>query len=70
MPAIHVARIASPASTTGPILGPSYQMFVATPDKDGLDIAGVRPMQIRVPLGTTMAWNIRAPGHRSSDLFG
>jgi hypothetical protein len=53
-----------------PILGSSYEMFVPKPDKDGLDIAGVRPMQIRVPLGTTMAWNIRAPGHRNPDLCG
>ena len=53
-----------------PVLGPSYKMFVPRPDKDGLDVAGIRPMQIRVPLGTTMAWNIRAPGHRSPDLCG
>jgi len=53
-----------------PVLGASYQMFVPRPDKDGLDIAGIRPMQIRVPLGTTMGWNIRAPGHRSPDLCG
>lgn len=53
-----------------PILGPSYQQFVPKPDKDGLDIAGIRPMQIRVPLGTTMGWNIRAPGHRSPTLCG
>jgi len=53
-----------------PVLGPSYKMFVPRPDKDGLDVAGIRPMQIRVPLGTTMGWNIRAPGHRSPDLCG
>ncbi len=53
-----------------PLLGPSYQMFVPRPDRDGLDIAGIRPMQIRVPLGTTTGWNIRAPGHRSPDLCG
>src|SRR6266513_3482782 len=53
-----------------PVLGPSYKMFVPRPDKDGLDIAGIRPMQIRVPLGTTMGWNIRAPGHRKPDLCG
>ncbi len=53
-----------------PELGPSYEMFVPAPDKDGHDIAGIRPMQIRVPLGTTMGWNIRAPGHRSPDLCG
>jgi len=51
-----------------PELGPSYDMFVPAPDKDGHDIAGIRPMQIRVPLGTTMGWNIRAPGHRAPDL--
>ena len=27
-------------------------------------------MQIRVPLGTTMGWNLRAPGHRAPDLCG
>ena len=53
-----------------PVLGPSYKMLVPRPDKDGLDVAGIRPMQIRVPLGTTMGWNIRAPGHRSPDLCG
>ena len=53
-----------------PILGPSYQTYVPRPDDDGLDIAGVRPMQVRVPLGTTMGWNIRAPGHRTPDLCG
>jgi hypothetical protein len=53
-----------------PLLGPSYKMFVPRSDNDGLDIAGIRPMQIRVPLGTTMGWNIRAPGHRNPDLCG
>jgi hypothetical protein len=53
-----------------PILGASYQTFVPRADDDGLDIAGVRPMQIRVPLGTTMGWNIRAAGHRNPDLCG
>ena len=53
-----------------PILGRSYQMFVPKADQDGLDIAGIRPMQVRVPLGTTMGWNIRAPGHRAPTLCG
>ncbi len=51
-----------------PLLGPSYHMFVPKPGDDGIDIAGIRPMQIRVPLGTTTGWNIRAPGHRFPDL--
>jgi hypothetical protein len=53
-----------------PSLGASYSMFVPKPDKDGLDIAGIRPMQIRAPLGTTMAWNVRAAVHRGPDLCG
>jgi hypothetical protein len=39
-------------------------------DKDGLDLAGVRPMQIRVPLGTNAGWNVRAPGRREGNLCG
>ena len=36
----------------------------------GLDIAGIRPMQIRVPLGTSTGWNVRAAGHREPTLCG
>jgi hypothetical protein len=54
-----------------PELGPSYKLFVPKPDeKDGLDIAGVRPMEIRVPLGTNVGWNVRAPGFRAPELCG
>ena len=49
-----------------PVLGPTYTQFVPKPDEDGLDIAGVRPMQIRVPIGTNTGWNVRAPGHRAN----
>jgi len=53
-----------------PALGPSYRVLVPQVDKDGLDLAGVRPMQIRVPLGTNMGWNVRAPGRREGNLCG
>ena len=53
-----------------PRLGPSYMMFVPKTDKDGLDIAGIRPLQIRVPLATNTGWNVRAPGHRAPNLCG
>ncbi len=53
-----------------PRLGPSYTMFVPKPDKDGLNVAGIRPLQIRVPLGTSAGWNVRAPGHRPPNLCG
>jgi len=53
-----------------PLLGPSYKIFVPKPDADGLDIAGIRPMEIRVPLGTNVGWNVRAPGFRAPNLCG
>jgi len=53
-----------------PLVGPSYKIFVPRPDPDGLDIAGIRPMEIRVPLGTNVGWNVRAPGFRVPKLCG
>ena len=53
-----------------PLLGPSYKIFVPKPDNDGLDIAGIRPMEIRAPLGTNAGWNVRAPGFRAPNLCG
>jgi Alpha/beta hydrolase domain len=53
-----------------PLLGPSYKLFVPEPDSDGLDLAGIRPMEIRVPLGTNVGWNVRAPGFRAPNLCG
>jgi hypothetical protein len=53
-----------------PLLGPRYEQFVPRNDEDGLNVAGVRPMQIRVPLGTSTGWNIRSPGHRAPNLCG
>lgn len=51
-----------------PISGAAYQQFVPRPDPDGLDIAGVRPLQIRVPLGTNTGWNVRNPSFRAGNL--
>ncbi len=53
-----------------PLLGARYRQFVPRTDRDGLDLAGVRPMQVRVPLGTSAGWNLRAPGHRPPNLCG
>jgi hypothetical protein len=53
-----------------PDLGPSYKEYVPLADADGLDVAGIRPMQTRVPLGTVTGWNVRAPGHRAPNLCG
>src|ERR1700693_1024598 len=53
-----------------PVLGPSYAVLVPKPDEDGQDIAGIRPMEIRVPLGTHTGWNVRAAGFPAADLCG
>jgi hypothetical protein len=53
-----------------PLLGGRYPLLVPKPDVDGLDIAGIRSMQIRVPLGTSTGWNVRAAGHREPTLCG
>ncbi len=53
-----------------PLFSRHYQQFVPRSDRDGLNVAGVRPLQIRVPLGTSAGWNLRAPGHRPGNLCG
>jgi hypothetical protein len=50
-----------------PLLGPRYTVLVPKPDEDGVNIAGILPMQIRVPLGTNVGWNVQA-GFRAPDL--
>jgi hypothetical protein len=44
--------------------------LVPATDRDGLDTAGIRAMQVRVPLGTSTGWNVRRAGHRATDLCG
>ncbi len=51
-----------------PLHGAAYPVLVPKPDEDGLDVAGVRPMEIRAPLGTNTGWNVRAPGFRAPNL--
>ncbi len=53
-----------------PELGPSYENLIPLTDRNGLDVAGVRAMEIRAPIGTSTGWNVRAPGHRAPDLCG
>lgn len=53
-----------------PLLGASYKILVPQVDRDGLDVAGVRPMEIRVPVATLTGWNTRAPGFRAPNLCG
>ena len=53
-----------------PTMGAKYQVLVPQVGKDGLNIAGIRQMEIRAPLGTNMGWNVRASGRREGNLCG
>lgn len=53
-----------------PRLGPRYPVLVPKPDADGLDLGGTRPLQVRVPLGTSTGWNARTAEYRGPDLCG
>jgi len=53
-----------------PLSGRRYPLLVPKPDPDGLDVAGIRPMQIRVPLGTSTGWNVRTTEHGAPNLCG
>jgi hypothetical protein len=51
-----------------PRLGAKYTMFVPKPNEDGLDVGGVRPLEIRVPVGTHTGWNGRNAESRAPNL--
>lgn len=40
--------------------GQPYTVLVPAPDADGTDSAGLRPVAVRVPLGTYTGWNARS----------
>ncbi|WP_044559569.1 alpha/beta hydrolase domain-containing protein [Azospirillum sp. B4] len=49
------------ADTVPPVRGAPYPTRVPAPDADGNDRAGVRQVELEVPLGTHTGWNLRAP---------
>lgn len=51
-----------------PIRGERYQVLVPTTDRDGHDIAGVRTVDIAVPVGSSTGWNLYPNGPRGKDL--
>ena len=51
-----------------PSRGGSYQVLVPTTDRDGHDIAGIRTVDVAVPVGTNTGWNLYAAGPRGRDL--
>jgi hypothetical protein len=55
---------------TPPKKGAGYELRVPKPDLDGLDLGGVRTLDIAAPVGTNTGWNLRAAGPRDNDLCG
>jgi len=56
-------------STLPPTRGKDYAVLVPKPDRDGLDVAGIRTVDVAVPVGTNTGWN-RIAGPRNRDLCG
>jgi hypothetical protein len=48
-------------ATLPPKAGPPYATLVSAVDADGNEVAGIRPVELRVPLGTFTGWNPRHP---------
>ncbi|SMQ74072.1 hypothetical protein SAMN06295905_2284 [Devosia lucknowensis] len=58
------------AAPANPPLGEgSYTVLVPAADRDGNDIAGIRPPMLSAPLGTYTGWNLRGPGHAQGKMF-
>ena len=53
-----------------PVRGRRYEVLVPMPDRDGHDLAGVKTVDVAVPVGTNTGWNLLAPGPRGDDLCG
>jgi hypothetical protein len=51
-----------------PTLGARYQVMVPKTDSDGLDVGGIRAVEVAVPVATLTGWNMRAAGHRRPEL--
>jgi len=50
--------------------GARYPLYVPQADSDGLDVGGIRPIEVRAPTATLTGWNVRAGGRRPGDLCG
>ncbi len=56
---------AQPASH---VKGKEYPLLVPKVDKDGNEIAGIRAVNLQVPLATHAGWNLRAKGFLEDEL--
>ena len=53
-----------------PTQGAPYQVLIPTTDRDGHDVAGIRTVDIAVPVGTNTGWNLYPAGPRGRDMCG
>jgi hypothetical protein len=53
-----------------PPLGARYQVLLPKTDRDGLDLGGIRSVEVSAPTATITGWNVRATGRRPADLCG
>jgi hypothetical protein len=53
-----------------PSLGARYQVLVPKTDRDGLELGGIRSVEVSAPTATLTGWNVRATGRRADDLCG
>src|SRR6185312_16812885 len=51
-----------------PKIGPRYAVYVPKSNEDGLNVGGVRPLEIRAPIGTHTGWNVRAKEFRGPNM--
>jgi hypothetical protein len=51
-----------------PTLGAAYQVMVPRSDSDGLDLGGIRSVEVAAPVATLTGWNMRAADHRRPEL--
>jgi Alpha/beta hydrolase domain len=50
-----------------PVLGEAYTVLVPKVDADGNDVDGLRNVNVQVPLGTYLGWNVRKAGFSEGD---
>jgi len=56
------------AQPAGHVQGKEYPLLVPKVDKDGNEIAGIRAVNLQVPLATHAGWNLRAKGFIEDEL--
>ncbi len=64
-PALESGILREPPVAEGP---PRYLVRVPKVDSDGNEIAGIRSVTLRVPLGTYTGWNLRRGGYAAGEL--